>query len=141
MSAELIHYMHQHPGYNPPIRRDRRKLDIRFYQQMSYWRRRIRPVKLKCKAFVLARTRNKWYQFRYRTFPKDILFELGKSSMLGFRLTRSQRFDRCIFLRELHVRKMDPTSFRVQSEVVITEAEWKRLAADMCMEKINFVIE
>ncbi len=136
MSAELLRYLEQHPNYNPPIKRNRAKLDMAHFRSMRYWRRTSRPRKLKCKSYLIDR-KVWWNQFPYHSFPKDILYELGKSTRIGFRLLGPFRFERWIFLRDLQLGKLDPNLYQITDDKSLSRQEWARWSSALCMERVK----
>ena len=139
----LLSVIGRTPHYNPRIKQNRKKLDVNHFKTFGYWRRKKRPRVFSCLELQIRYSSTAddgyWYQFCYQSFPKDILFELGKNSRIGFRLSNVSLV-RILFLTRRQFDKLDPNMVRIRDNREMSLKEWRTFKRVHCFERIELVV-
>lgn len=124
---------------NPPIAQNRKRLDEAYFKEYGVWRHKYQRRKIfKGVKISIADETLLFYQFRYLSFPKDILFELGKHTRVGWKVsTKSTR--QWLFINAKQLSRIDPMFCELIATKTMSKTQWERFKLEYGWEKINLV--
>jgi hypothetical protein len=122
------------------LRPDRKKLDVEYFKLYGVWRfKRKKFKKLKCTDLLIQDktkpepTQKHIYQFGYKNFPKNLLYEIKSGTRLGAKAKKVY-----IFVRPKQMALLDPLIWTITNQKIIDKSQWKRmqdvLSIDQCIQ-------
>jgi hypothetical protein len=108
------------------LEQNRKKLDVAYFRTYKIWKfKRKRAKILNCVRIEIAnddRTHRYIYQFGYKKFPKDLLYEIRKRTLIG---TKHRKL--FLFIRDHRMQKVDPSLWRITNEMQLDKRKWQRM--------------
>jgi len=106
------------------LSQDRKKLDVEYFKLYGVWKFKKRKSKtLSCiELQINDNPIRSIYQFGYTKFPKNLLFEIRKSTLLGIKDKKQ-----VLFVREHQVHKIDASLWKISRRIDMDKRKWQRM--------------
>lgn len=114
------------------LEKNRKKLDVEHFKSYGVWRFKRKKAKhLKCVNIVLSEVDRNFYRFGYKKFPKDLLYEIRKSTQVGIKDKKTY-----LFVRQHQIERLDPLLWSITNRITIKQKTWQRMRESYQMQKL-----